>query len=90
MGRRRKQRARDEALVALGVRVGRKKALEDALEVTARQLFTEEEALVKVLLEETTPEQALDLLPTVRDRLVTPRWAEVMRPLLADIIRAQV
>jgi hypothetical protein len=90
---RRREKALEEAIakvLAAGIRAGRRKALQDALELTARKLFADEERLVLALLEEGTPEQVMEALPRLRDEVMAPRWAETMRPLLADIIAAQV
>lgn len=94
MGRRRRRdKALEQALIRAleaGARAGRQKALQDALEVTARKLFADEAELMLLLLEEGAPEGVLEALPRIRDEVMAPRWAETMRPLLADIIRAQV
>ncbi len=85
---------REEKAFALGAvagaRRGRQVALQDALELTARKLFEDESRLVLALLDQGTPEQVLEALPRLRSEVMEPRWHEVMRPLLAGIIAAQV
>lgn len=93
MGRKRQERALEQALtkaLATGIQLGRRKALEDALELTARKLFEDESQMVLALLQEGTPEQVLEALPRLREKVMEPRWNEVMRPLLAQVIAAQV
>lgn len=92
MGRRR-NRPLENALaqaLAVGISLGRRRALEDALEVTARKLFEDEAEMVLALLDEGTPEQVLEALPRLRKEVMEPRWRDTMRPLLADVIKAQV
>lgn len=90
---RKQEQALEEALaraVAAGIQAGRKKALQDALEITARKLFADEAEMVLTLMEEGTPEQVLEALPRLREQVMEPRWNETMRPLLAQVIAAQV
>lgn len=90
MGRRRQLENALAQALAVGISLGRRRALEDALEVTARKLFEDEAEMVLALLDEGTPEQVLEALPKLREEVIEPRWRDTMRPLLADIIKAQV
>lgn len=95
MGRARRKKEEEAAALVLlgmerGIRAGRKKALEDALELAARKLFADEAEMVLALLEEGTPEEVMDALPRLRREVTEPRWREVVRPLLSGVVAAQV